>query len=121
MTKPSLWRRIRNTVSRSRRKHVATIDIAPDGFVFTWRGRRSGMLWTDVSRIDAGMRDFLTFDGLYVMIFAGPSKIEVDEFDDGFRQFENELFRRWPQIREPWHRLLGTSPHEPQYETLWQR
>ena len=121
MTAPSLWRRIRNTLTRSRRRHVATIDIVPDGFVFSWRKRERRVLWAEVSRIDAGIRDYLSFDGLYVVIFAGTKKLELDELDDGFRQFEAELFERWPQIREPWNKLLGANPHEPQYETLWQR
>lgn len=121
MTAPSLWRRTRNTLARSRRRHTATIDVTEDGFVSTLKKRESRMRWADVSRIDAGMRDYLSFDALYVVMFAGKRQIEIDELDDGFRVFEHSLFERWPQIRDAWNKLLASNPHEPQHETLWRR
>lgn len=120
MTAPSLLRRIRNTLAFSR-KRIATIDVNQDGFVLTLRKRENRMRWTDVTRIDAGVRDYLSFDGLFILMWAGTAKIELDELDDGFRQFENALFERWPQIRSTWNKLLAGNPHEPQYETLWRR
>lgn len=121
MTAPSLWRRIRNTLTNSRHRRMATIDIDADGFVFTWKKRARRVRWDAIDRIDAGMRDFLNVDRLYVVIFAGALRLEIDELDDGFRQFENEILARWPQIRETWNKLLAADPHEPQHETLWRR
>ena len=121
MTAPSLWRRIRNSYGRSRGKRVATIDIVPDGFAFTWRGHETRLRWADITRIDAGVRDYLFFDGFYVVVFAGATQLEIDELDEGFQPLEYALFERWPQIRESWNRLLKTDPHVPQYETLWRR
>lgn len=121
MTAPSLLRRIVNTLTRSRRKRIGTIDVSNDGFVFTFRRRETTIRWSEITRIDAGMRDYFSFDGLYVIVYAGAVKLELDELDDGFRQFESAVFERWPQTRERWNKLLATSPHQPQYETLWQR
>lgn len=121
MTTPSLWRRIRNTLTHSRRKHIATIDVSHDGFVYKVKGRERRMAWAELSRIDAGVRNYLSFDALFVVMIAGSVKIEIGELDDGFRQFETTLFERWPKIRDSWNRLLTANPHEPQYETLWRR
>ena len=121
MTAPSLWRRIRNTLTNPRRKRAGAIDVTGEKFAFRLNKREAQMRWSDVTRIDAGMRDYLGFDGFYVDIFAGNEKVELDELDDGFRQFETTLFDRWPQIRSRWIELLGSTPHQPQHETLWRR
>lgn len=121
MTAPSLWRRTRNTLRRKRHKQTPTIDVNDDGFVFSFRKRESRMRWAEVTRIDAGMRDYLSFDALYVVMFAGKREIEIDELDDGFRVFEHALFARWPGIREAWNKLLASNPHEPHHLTLWRR
>jgi len=119
VTTPSIWRRVRNTLSRSQRKRRATIDITNEGFILTLRTRESPMRWSDVTQIDVGVRDYLTYDTLYVLMFAGIQILELDELDDGFRQFENTLFERWPEIRGPWNALLSGNPREPKRETLW--
>ena len=121
MTRPSLWRRVRNSVIRSPHKRRATIDMTVEGFVFTRRKRETTVRWADVTQIDAGIRDYFAFDGLYVVVHRGGKKMEIDELDDGFLQFENTLFERWPQIRESWNKLLAGNLHEPRYETLWRR
>jgi hypothetical protein len=121
MTAPSLWRRTRNTLRRKRHKQIPTIDVNDDGFVFTFRKREDRMRWDEVTRIDAGMRDYLSFDALYVVMIAGKQEIEIDELDDGFRVFEQALFARWPEIRTAWNKLLASNPHEPQHLTLWRR
>ncbi len=118
---PSLWRRIVNNWRHSRRKRGCAIDLAPEGFVFTLRWRETAMRWADITRIDAGIRDCLLFDIAYVELFAGDRRVLVEELDDGFRQFEIELFEHWPQIRAPWDALLKAGPREAQVETLWRR
>jgi len=121
MTAPSLWRRIRNTLSNPRRKRAGTVDVTPDKLLLRLNNREAELRWADIDRIDAGMRDYLGFDGFYVVLFARTQKLELDELDDGFRQLEVALFERWPQIRARWNALLGSLPHQPQHETLWQR
>ena len=109
MTAPSLWRRTRNSLTRSPHKRRATIDMTGDGFIFTRRKRATTVRWSDVTQIDAGTRDYFTFDGLYVVVHRGNKKLEVDELDDGFIQFEDTLFQRWPHIREALNKLLALS------------
>jgi len=121
MTAPSLWRRIRNTFFNPRRRHIAAIDVTADGFVLSLRAREKPMRWADVTQIDAGVRDYLSYDALYVVMMAGAAAIEIQELDDGFRLFEHALVERWPHIREVLNRLLVSTPHEPQHETLWRR
>jgi hypothetical protein len=121
MTAPSIWRRVRNTLRRPGRRHIATIDVSDDGVVRSYRGREQKMRWAEVTRIDAGVRDYITFDALYVVMFAGEATIEFDELDDGFRHFESTVFHHWPQVKEAWNRLLAAPIHEPQHETLWRR
>lgn len=121
MTRPSILRRIRNSLTRSPHKRRATIDISGAGFILTLRKREHRMRWAEVIRIDAGVRDYFTFDGLYVVLFGGNKRLEVDELDDGFRQFENALCDLWPGTKEKLNGLLARNPHEPQHETLWQR
>jgi hypothetical protein len=119
MTAPSLSRRVRNSLTRSPHRRHATIDMTGDGFIFTRRKRETTVRWDDVTQIDAGMRDYFTFDGLYVVVHRGGKKIQLDELDDGFRQFEATMIQRWPQVREALNRLQAGKLHEPQYETLW--
>lgn len=121
MTAPSFFRRVRNTLTHSRRRHIATIDVSQDGFLFTFHKRETHILWADVERIDVGVRDYFSFDALYVVLFAKKGKLEIDELDDGFQPFENALFERWPQIREGWIKLLAGNPRQPQHATLWRQ
>jgi hypothetical protein len=120
-SKPSLWRRIVNTRRHNRRKRGCAIDLAPDGFVFTLRWRGTTMRWTDITRIDAGVRNCLAFDVAYVVLFAGNASVLIEESDDGFRQFEYALFEHWPQIRARWDAILKAPSFEVQHETLWRR
>ncbi|MGB8365727.1 MAG: hypothetical protein ACLQUZ_10785 [Rhizomicrobium sp.] len=119
--KPSLWRRIVNTWHHDRRRRGCAIDLTPDGFVFKLRWRETAMRWAEITRIDVGIRNCLTFDILHVVLFAGDTKVDIEELDDGFRQFENGLFEHWPQIRAGWDVMLKSAPHEAHYETLWRR
>ena len=118
--RPSFWRRIRNSLSRSPHRRRATIDMTVDGFAFTIRRREHLVRWDEISRTDAGIRDYFTFDGLYLIIFAART-LELDELDDGFLQFENAIFARWPNIKDRVNRLLAGVPHEPHCETIWRR
>ena len=119
--KRSLRRRIANTWRHNRRRRGCAIDLTPDGFMFTFRWRKTPMRWADVTRIDAGIRDCIAFELLHVVLFAGDVKVDIEELDDGFRQFEYALLERWPQIRPQWDALLKAGTREPQYETLWRR
>lgn len=121
MLKPSLWRRIVNTWRHSRRKLSHTIDLTPDGFVFSALGRETAMKWSDIDRIDAGVRDCLTYDVLYFQIYAGKTTVYIEELDDGFRQFENAVLEHWPQIRAKWEELSRAEAFQAQHHTLWRR
>lgn len=122
MTAPSLPRRLRNTIAFSRRRaRICSVDLTEDGFVLTVRKREQRMRWSDIVRIEAGIRDFLTSDELYVVLADGKRQIEVQEIDDGFRLFEVELFARWPSIRDPIERMQRGNLHEPHHEKLWTR
>ena len=119
--KASLWQRIVNTWRHNRRKRGYAIDMRPDGFIFTARRRATAMNWSDVTRIDIGLRACLTFDVFYVQIFTGNTSVYIEELDDGFRQFEFAMFERWPQIRPLWQELLKVGPSRAQHHTVWQR
>jgi hypothetical protein len=121
MTVPraSLWQRLVNTWQHNRRKHGYAIDLTESGFVFRERQRHTEMRWEDISRIDAGVRNCIAMDFLYVQIFTHQATVYIEELDDGFRQFELTLFQRWPQIKPRWDALLKIGPHEAQHETLW--
>jgi hypothetical protein len=118
---PSLWRRFRNSLRHRKRKKGATIDLNPDGFVFTYRDNATAMRWNDITRIDAGVRDYLTFESFFAVMVAGDVQVTIEEFDDGYQQFENEIFARWPQIRERWLEFVKNAPHQARLETLWTR
>lgn len=118
--RPSLWRRIGNSW-RARGRKPGTVDVTPDGLIFS-RGRKSIRIrWDDVVRIDGGVRDSLSIDLFYVVILAGEVKAIIDELDDGFRVLENAILERWPLVRERVIALQCGAPHQPFYETLWQR
>jgi hypothetical protein len=118
--RPSLLRRIGNSW-RDRNKKSGTIDLLPDGFVFTRRRRSVTMRWDDVTQIDAGVRDGFTLDLFFAVIHANGAKLRLDEVDDGFRLIEGAVLERWPQLRERWVALQCGPAHQPQYETLWRR
>lgn len=118
---PHLFRRLRNTLAYSRRKRVAAIDMTADGFVMTFKRRETRVAWDDITRIEAGVRNYLFFDGLYVVVTTPHDTLELDELDDGFRQFEAALCEHWPQMRDVLNGLMRNVPHEARHELVWQR
>ena len=118
--RPSFWRRLANTLRAWPRGAVSTLDLIPDGFEFTRASRTVRILWREITRIDGGMRDYLTVDLFYAVIHTARVSVVVDELADGFRQFEQGIIEGWPQIRERWFALQAARLHYPQFETLWQ-
>jgi hypothetical protein len=98
----------------------STLDLIPDGFEFTQGGKPQRILWHEIVRIDAGMRDYLTVDLFYAVIHTARAQVTIDELVDGFRQFEQRVFDGWPQTRTQWLSLQATALHHPRFETLWQ-
>jgi len=119
--KPSIVRRIANSWRAYRRRGFGTIDMVADGFICSERGRETAIHWNDVTRIEAGLRDLLTIDIFFVVIRAGAHELMIEEFADGFRQLENAIFERWPDVRAQYHALQNGEPHRPRRQTLWQR
>jgi hypothetical protein len=119
--KPSLWRRIANSLRHSRRRRRATVDLTKDGFVFSTARTSIEIKWNDIDEIDAGVRDFITYDTFYVVVFANGGSLTIEEFHDGFRQLEHAMLERWPQIKERWQKLFGLPLHEVRYDVLWRR
>ena len=119
--RPSLLRRISNSIRLARRKRGATVDVTANGFIYS-QGRKSiDVPWDDISQIDAGVRDYVTFDSFYIVVFAREKKLVIEELDDGFRQLEFAIHQRWPETRERWLQLLSVPLHQAHYETLWKR
>jgi hypothetical protein len=110
-----------NSLRYTRRKRRATVDLTKDGFVFSTARTSIEIKWNDIDEIDAGVRDFITYDTFYVVIFANGGSLTVEEFHDGFRQLEHSILERWPQIKERWQKLFGLPLHDVQYEVLWRR
>ena len=119
--RPSLLRRIANSIRLSRRKRGSTVDVTANGFVYSQGRRAVDVRWDDISQIDAGVRDYMTFDTFYIVVFAREKKLIIEELDDGFRQLEFAIHERWPQTRERWLQLLSVPLHQAHYETLWKR
>jgi len=119
--RPSLLRRIANSIRLSRRKRGSTVDVTANGFVYSQGRRTVDVRWDDISQIDAGVRDYMTFDTFYIVVFAREKKLIIEELDDGFRQLEFAIHERWPQTRERWLQLLSVPLHQAHYETLWKR
>jgi hypothetical protein len=119
--RPSFLRRIRNSWSAWLRGSYGTLDLAPDGFVYTRNRVTVRVVWDDIVQIDAGVRDLLTADLFYVVPHTASGMVTIDEIVDGFRQLENEMFERWPQIRERWTSLYNGPPSQPCHATLWRR
>jgi hypothetical protein len=115
----SLWQRIVNTWNHSQRKRGYWVDITSDGFIVVAKRRRTEMRWDQITRIDAGTRNCLSFDYMYVQMFTHQATVYIEELDDGFRQFEYTMFERWPPIRTQWNELLKAAPYETRHETLW--
>jgi hypothetical protein len=118
---PSICRRILHSLRAWPRDTPGTLDLLPDGFEYTRRGKTVRIQWHDITQIDAGMRDYLTVDLFFAVIHTKSAKVTIDELVDGFRQLELGLFEHWPRLRDRWTALQASAPHEPQYETLWQR
>jgi hypothetical protein len=121
--RPSLRRRVVNSLRawRDRWHDDGTLDLVPDGFVVKRSTKTVHVRWSEITQIDVATRDMLTFDLFFVVIQMGDREIAIDEFVDGFRQFESSAFERWPQIRERWIAIQSVPPFRPQYETLWKR
>ena len=117
--RPSLWRRLMNSLGAWPRGGVETFDLIPDGFVFTRRNKPVQVFWNEIVQIDAGMRDYLTVDLFFAVVHTDREKLVIDELADGFRLLEAGVFDRWPKIRERWLALQGGPHRWPALETLW--
>ena len=117
--RPSLFRRFLNSLQAWPGGSFGTFDLVPDGFIFTQRNMPVKILWSDITQIDGGMRDYLTVDIFFVVIHTANKKVIIDELVDGFRQLEYGILEHWPEIRERWLALQATPHHLPQFETLW--
>lgn len=115
----SFWQRLVNTWRHNQRKLRYRVDMTADGFIFAAKQRRTEMRWDQVTRIDAGIRNCISMDYMYVQMFTHQATVYIEELDDGFRQFEYTMFERWPVIRVRWEQMLKAAPHEPKHETLW--
>ncbi len=118
---PSLCRRLVHSLQTWPRGTFGTVDIIPDGFVFTRRTTPVRILWDEVTQIEAGTRDYLTVDLFFTAIRTARGTVWIDEMVDGFRQLEAGVFEHWPWIRERWLELHAAPPHQPQRETLWRK
>jgi hypothetical protein len=119
--RPSLWRRILHSAHAWPRGTSGTLDLLPNGFVYTKRSKPVQIRWQEITQIDAGMRDYLTVDLFFAVIHTAREKVTIDELVDGFRQLELGVFEHWPRLRERWLALHGSAHHQPQLETLWRR
>jgi hypothetical protein len=121
LVRPSLWRRIKNSLRTWPRGTLGTIDMIPDGFVFTDMSGPVQIRWREITQIDGGVRDYLTVDMFFTVIHAANERVSIDEVADGFRQLEHGIFEQWPRLRQRWLALQGALPRHPQFETLWKR
>ena len=119
--RPSLWRRLGNSLRARSRSSTGTLDVIPDGFIFTQREKPVQILWSEITQIDAGMQDYLMLDVFFAVLRTAREAVTVDELVDGFRHLENGVFEHWPQVRARWLALQGGPAHQPQYENLWRR
>lgn len=119
--RPSLARRIGNSLRLTKRRRGATIDMTADGFVFTIGRKATQVRWDEITQIDGGVRDFISYDTFYVVIHADKVRLTIEEFNDGFRQLESTIFERWPRIKDRWQRLFSLPLHQAHYEVLWRR
>lgn len=108
-------------LERRRKWQHPTIDIHEDHFVFTRRRRPLRVLWSDVSQIDAGVLAMVSGDLFYVAVVVKGTRLEMDEFVDGFLPFENAIFVRWPEVKAKWHELHKAHAHKDILTTLWKR
>lgn len=119
--RPSFLRRLRNSLRVYVRGRLHTLDLVPDGFVYTEHGKPVQVLWHDVRQIEAGVCDYLIIDVFFAVIHTAGATVTIDELVDGFRQLECGILERWPQVRERWLALQNTEQHQPALEVLWRR
>ena len=112
-----LLREIRE--ARKRRKDRPTLDTDADGFVFTRRRKPVSLKWDDVTEIAAGTLAIFSGEIFYAAISGGGLRLEIDEFVDGFNNFEAALFRHFPSVRTRFTALQIEPAGGDRLEVLW--
>lgn len=90
-----LWRRYLDW----RRRHVAAIDLTPEGFRLSHGKASAAVAWDDVRQITAFKRDLYTTDCICLLLAVRDGIVEIDERMAGFMPF-----------RESMERLFNLSP-----------
>ena len=112
-----LLREIRE--ARKRRKDRPTLDTDADGFVFTRRRKPVSLRWEEVTEIAAGNLAIFSGEIFYAVISGGGLRLEIDEFVDGFNNFEAALFRHFPSVRARFTALQIEPAGDDRLEVLW--
>ncbi len=105
---------------RRRRKEHAVIDADDEGFVFTRRGERAAIKWSEVTKLMAGTYAMMSGEVLFVRIEGASREVEIDEFVDGFSNFEAVMLKEFPTVRVPFMALQTTSSRDDRIDLLWQ-
>jgi len=112
-----LLREIKQT--RKRRRERATLDVNAEGFVLTRRHKPVSLKWDEVTEIAAGSLAIFSGEIFYTVVSGDGLRLEIDEFVEGFNNFEAALFRYFPSTRGRFTELQIEAAGDDRLEVLW--
>ena len=79
--------------------------------------------WSEVARINGGLKDLVTTDQVYFHLFSEqqPTQILITEDIEGVGEFQATIFHNWPEIEPAWRSIFARSPFGVHYLTIWER
>lgn len=101
---------------------MGAIEFDTDGFQATRRGISRRLLWSDVHKIEVFRIPTAVVEDFVVALFGAEKEpLLIDDVYPDFKKVEEEIWVRWPVIKDRWIEIYCGSPEIPERAVLWER
>lgn len=104
-----------------RKQRIGTVDLTEDGFVINYNGEITQFEWSEIDKLVAFKFDILTIDEICLSIHAGNKVAITTEDFKGWRNFMNQLLKKFPEIDKNWEGIIAKPAFERNETELYNR
>ena len=104
-----------------KKERIETVDLTENGFVINYNGEITQFEWNEIDKLIGFKFDRITIDEICLNIEA-ENKIAITTEDFiGWRDFMNELLKKFPEIDEHWEGIIAKPAFERKETELYNR
>ena len=106
---------------KKNKKRIETVELTENGFVINYNEVVTEFEWNEIDELIGFKFDRFTVDEICLKIKA-ESKIAITTEDFiGWRNFMNELLKKFPEIDEHWEGIIAQPPFKKNETELYNR